>query len=632
MKLQVFNGGLVNSKQPQFLALNEAVVYQNIDNVKGSLYPAKGPATTGVAGNNYNWWSTALNKWFSSTTFTSYAEIGNEVFGANGSTSFRADSLGTYQIGITPPSDTDFSVSTGNATPVSDANFIRVSSGSPTALPLKTTYYIMATVADGFYSQWRYVIVPGDFSKPVTSELYEGEYTPIPADDTGSSTKRMVVNLNTTMTTPVHVFRYYNGAFRFLTELTASTSPFLDHTHALSGYSPVGDDMGQVFGTVQYTYTFYNPATGRESGPAIPSPPRDTLGYGAMILENMQVSSDPTVSHKRIYRVGNNLTRFSLVATIPNATTTYLDTVGDGQIPGTLLPTETWLPAPAGLNNLVTSNAMLFGSVGSKVVYSMIGEPESWPAFNFITFETTVTALAVVHYGIIVTTASKTFLITGTGPESLAVFPLSADQGCVHMNSMQTFKGAAIWVSKTGICMSSGNDVQIISKEKLGTLAITPVSSAFAGEVYYVATSGIIYAYDFGFGGIFKTYTVSAMSQYLTKKDDWLYMFKASLIRQAFVGNSMSMNYVSPIFSEGAFTENKIYKKIYIYAKGDIIIDIYINGENVLTKTLTGEKSHVALVPAGNMRGAYIQFEINGTGEVLEIEYEAGRNAPDGQQ
>jgi hypothetical protein len=83
------------------------------------------------------------------------------------------------------------------------------------------------------------------------------------------------------------------------------------------------------------------------------------------------------------------------------------------------------------------------------------------------------------------------------------------------------------------------------------------------------------------------------------------------------------MTYLSPRFVEGAITQIKIYKKIYIRSKGDIILDVIIDDIVASTLTLNSEDTHQLLVPHEKHRGYSIQFNITGTGIVQEIEYTA---------
>ena len=82
-----------------------------------------------------------------------------------------------------------------------------------------------------------------------------------------------------------------------------------------------------------------------------------------------------------------------------------------------------------------------------------------------------------------------------------------------------------------------------------------------------------------------------------------------------------TFKYKSPRFIEGSFTENKTYKKVYIRSEGDIILDIIINDEVVANFNLQGKETHQLQVPQQAQRGYSIQFNIEGTGTVHEIEY-----------
>ncbi|RKY53162.1 MAG: hypothetical protein DRP93_07025 [Candidatus Neomarinimicrobiota bacterium] len=336
------------------------------------------------------------------------------------------------------------------------------------------------------------------------------------------------------------------------------------------------------------------------------------------------MSSDPQVDKKRLYRIGGSLTTQTLVVELDNAVTSYDDVTKDTGVIGTLLEDLDALPAPNDLAYLTEAYAMLFAAQGSKLRFTPIGKPDSWPELYYLQFTSDITGIAEVANGLLVFTKFKTHLVTGTGPLSLSQQPLSNDQGCLAFESVQTISGSALWVSSDGICISSGSQVIVASKDSLGKQSLDVTDSIVYDEAYYALDSfGTMLVYDFAYGKVYKRLKLGNES--LAIANDVLYGWTSGELYTLFASaNSVSMTYISPRCIEGSGTEQKTYKNVRIYHKGDIIIKIFIDDAEVVTKTLTGEDSTTIKVPQSEQRGFFIQFTVTGTGEVYEIEYIAG--------
>ena len=376
---------------------------------------------------------------------------------------------------------------------------------------------------------------------------------------------------------------------------------------------------GNLNGTYQYVVTHYNSSDGSESGPSPLSTELITTDDNIQIT-NLPQPSDVQVDKIRIYRVGGNRTVLSLVTQVDVGVTSFLDDIADEDIEGTALASGAYLPAPAELRYLTQTYGMLFATLGNQLRYTPIGVPDAWPALFFINYESELTGLAVVANGLLVFTRTRTYLVTGTSPGTLSSRPLDLTQGCVSHDSVRSARNAALWASTDGLCTSSGGLVQLLSKEKLGNINLTAVSSVIFDEAYYLLQEdGTVFVYDYGYGGIFKFLRIDIDS--LVVGDDRLYGHKDGFLLQLFAGDSFeTMRYRSARFFDGLATNNKAYKRVNIYSKGDIIIKILIDDEVVQTRILTGTGSFDISVPETKKRGFFMQFDIEGTGEVYEID------------
>lgn len=382
---------------------------------------------------------------------------------------------------------------------------------------------------------------------------------------------------------------------------------------------------GDLDGTYSYVLTFYDSTAGIESGPSPVSEDFVVTSPGRVDFAALPVSADPTADKKRLYRIGGTLTAFTLVTELPNATVAYSDTQSDVAIVGEILTTQSDLPAPSTLTHLAQYNGMLFGANGYELNFTPVGAPTAWPAAFGIRYPSRVVGSAATPNGLVVLTVDKTYLITGTDPSNLRSRTLDERLGCVSMESIQEFGPTAVWVSRAGICASGGGQVEILSLDLLGEREYSPVSSAVTNRRYFFTdASGITVCMDARFKLCFyelefnvRTLASAGLDLYGWSPDGFYKLM-------ADPNELMPFSYKSPRFVEGASSNLKSYKKIYIYAKGDIIINVYINDSLVLTKVLVGEKSHEFQVPAEKQRGYFIQFELSGKGEVYELEYVAG--------
>ena len=391
------------------------------------------------------------------------------------------------------------------------------------------------------------------------------------------------------------------------------------------------DGSGILTGTYSYCYTYYNSVDGTESQPSTYS--SNIVASSNTISIAYTASSDTQVDTIRIYRLGGNLTKMTLVVEVSNSTSSYADNIGDLNVNGYVLDSFNYAPAPTGLSYLTESNAMFFGTIGSKLYYSAVGYVNYWSAFNFIEFNDTLTGIGAVGNGLLVFTKSRTYIVSGTSPSTLSRYLLSAGQGCIAHKSIAFARNTLVWVSKEGICASSGGLITIVSRLKLATLNISSINDAEVCDgVYYVAYNGAILAYDTRFaissrvtsqneGEVFKiiNQNVDSFSN-LLHNDTLYYSLNGRLYSLLTSSTPMVLTYKSPRISDGQISNLKNYKTVYVRCFGSLIIKIYIGGILVATRSIDENTSEI-LIPSESRLGYYIEFEITGTGELLELQY-----------
>jgi len=636
MKIQKFDGGLSTRLAPQMLNLNEGRVYENIDNEVGILAPVKSKTETSIEVQRFATFYNAAQQWVSSNTFTDYVEFQKILYSTDRvGRPQKYDGTNRNNLGISAPTVAPTVTTSSSVDTPTEADLIAGNAGD---LPSTTHYYILVNDDGTFLSgPLRTSIDLVNNRINLDNEDFEQRFGRIEPGiiqyvNTSNNLTRSVEIQNVKGITygvnGVKVYRLYAGTYRLVGTLANAGATLNDTTYDISGNDAFDEvEVAPLSGTLQYVYTFVNSTDGTESIPSPVSVEQTVLS--SVNLTTIQVSPDPQVDKKRIYRLGGNIATFSLVAEIDNSTTTYLDETPDTEIIGTVLTSISNTAAPAGLAFLREAYAMLFGAEDTKLRFTPIGEPDYWPELFFIQFSTPITGIAPVTNGVLVFTQFNTHLITGTGPSSLARYLISKDQGCIDASSIQIIGGSAIWASTDGLCTSNGSSaVQVLTKDKLGKIALNPVDSAVHDEVYYLLeNNGSILALDYRYGKVLKRLVLDINS--LAVGNDILYGHLNGRLHSLFSSSIVEeFKYTSPTFIEGKKTEEKQYKKVYIYSKGDIIINIYIDNVLVTSRTLETENGHVIQVPQDRQRGHFIQFEITGTGEVDEIEYiVAGRKS-----
>lgn len=639
MKLQQFNGGLSTRLRPHMINTNEAEVYTNIDNEVGTLAPVKSKVESKLEVEQYNYLYIAFKEWLTHVIPRSYVEYQKKLYWSDGENKpQKYDGTNQYNLGINAPIISPTVVQGSDVQAVESVDMTPGFSGD---LPSTSHKYILVN-DNGTY-----------FSAPLKLDVnlsslntvidwededygdwydYQSEWWNRPWFNYSVTATRNVVIQNiiglTFGVNGVKVYRQYGTQYYLVGSLANAAAVLDDSVYDISA-NAVFDTaaISPLLGTLQYVYTFYNSADGTESVQSPASPEQQVNEQ--VTLSDMEVSLDPQVDKKRIYRIGGNLASYGLVAEVDNADTTYVDNTKDTLIIGTILTSQDHVAAPDGMKHLTEAYAMMFGSEDNKLRFSKIGEPNYWPEAFYLLFNDTITGIAPVANGVIVFTKLRSYIVTGTGPSSLSQHVLSGDQGCISEESIQLISDSAVWVSTDGVCVSTGSKVDVVTKMKLGKLAVSPVDSAIHDEVYYVLEDDrTMLAVDFRYDLVMKTLKVEVDS--LTVADDRLFGHYAGTMFALFESDdNESFEYHSPKFIEGKATEEKTYKKVYIYSKGDIIITILIDDKEVMTKELSTEGSHQLQVPQSLQRGHRIQFVVSGTGEVTEIEYVVGNRQND---
>lgn len=378
---------------------------------------------------------------------------------------------------------------------------------------------------------------------------------------------------------------------------------------------------GKLTGTLQYVYTYYNIIDGTESQPSPISP--ELVADKSSVSLTLVHSTDPQVSHIKIYRIGGSFTKFIEVKEVTNIQGTQTDNLEDSKVFGKSLSSKTNGKPIVGLKYLVQSRQTFFAAKDAKLYFTRdIGNPNYWPETSYIDFKENITGLAVVNQGLLVFTKYETHIVIGSNSSTFVTHLISRTQGCLSNASIVNSSSSVIFISNDGICLTSGSSITVLSKHKLGKQLFEVTSAVLLDEVYYAQLKNrSIIAYEMRYNkNIILNYYF--LSSWLVVIDDKLYGETGQELVELFTGPQIGSHYKTGKFTDGSSSQLKSYSDIYVSAVGRHDMTVYIDGLEVLEVRILGEvKPEKFSVPMSKRRGTSIQFELKGTGTIREIEY-----------
>lgn len=212
---------------------------------------------------------------------------------------------------------------------------------------------------------------------------------------------------------------------------------------------------GALSPTVGYTYVYVykNSSTGHISTASPVSASTGPQTSKQFLIEGTD-TSDTQVDKVEIYRTkdGGSL-HFFLTEIAEAPSWSFVDTIADSALNTGLVAPQGNAndPPPAGLENITFWQGLMWGSVDGKVFYGggaavTNGIPEeAWPPLRFFLFPARITALIPSRGGLLVFTASDTFIIRGMDSISFFAEVWRARLGVLNSSAV-TFDGDTMYV------------------------------------------------------------------------------------------------------------------------------------------------------------------------------------------
>lgn len=218
-----------------------------------------------------------------------------------------------------------------------------------------------------------------------------------------------------------------------------------------------GSGSGTAF-TRSYVYTYISQfgALQEESGPSpastITLQPGNTVTVSAF-------SAAPTTNYNitqiNIYRTetpASGIAQYQLVATIPVAQTSYIDSISSANISTTVLPSLTWVPPPSNMIGLINIGyGMLAGFVGNTLYICVPYFPHAWPVQNTLTFPANIIGLGMMGTSLVVCTDQTPWIVSGTSPTNMTQQKIEIREPCVSKRSVTSTLTGVMYASPNGL-------------------------------------------------------------------------------------------------------------------------------------------------------------------------------------
>lgn len=247
---------------------------------------------------------------------------------------------------------------------------------------------------------------------------------------------------------------------------------------------------------------------GEESAP---SPVSDMLEVDAndvLVIPVPVATAGRGVNRWRLYRSnsGNDTTAFQFVAENLLTTPNYTDSQKSAELKEAL-PTTTWLQPPAQLRGLVgMPNGIMAGFYDNVLCFCEPYAPYAWPVQYQLTTKSPIVGLAAFGQTLFVGTRGLPYLVSGSDSASMSAQELPGSQACASAASMAAVENGVLYASPDGICLGSGNGVELVTQHlftRADWQALVPASMVGAyhdGAYYFFYNTGTrsgCYALDF---------------------------------------------------------------------------------------------------------------------------------------
>jgi len=230
----------------------------------------------------------------------------------------------------------------------------------------------------------------------------------------------------------------------------------------------VDGGVGNLNGAYTWKYTYVTPTVESNGSPVTGSL---SLTNRQASLTGITVSSNPSVTKRRIYRTLASGSDWKFVGDITNnVDTTFTDNVADASL-GADIPIDKDPPPITKYIEHFKNRLWLAGQTTNprRLFFSEFFEPEAWPATFFVDIPMTpgdeITGLKVLGDVLIVYGHNTPFLVIGETPFDFTVKRSFAQTGTESDRTIQVVENAHLYLSRFGVYAFDGAVSRLISDD-----------------------------------------------------------------------------------------------------------------------------------------------------------------------
>jgi len=388
-------------------------------------------------------------------------------------------------------------------------------------------------------------------------------------------------------------------------------------------------DEGEYYYDADFTYayyyyavTYYDSVTGDESAPLL----SDVFGAIRKTRVVNITGIDTTKDKIRIYRVGNYITKFSLVVELDANTTdiTYNDSKPDTAV-NELLQTSDSYTLETGATNLVKHQGRFYVSVGSRLRFSVTGQPGVWKNLDFIDMEDDIVGLASLGGALVIFLRYQVHILAGSDINTFVLMVLISDAGCVDTNTIGVFRSFVVFMTDYGLCITDGSVIKYVTRftYKFDT-ALEYISCATTSDRYFLlAKNKFLFEMDFRHEApILLMYdNVIGVSSINTFEGE-LYGCTSSIVKFFSSEILLKLAYTSKDIVGENYDKKIEIEKISYTNKGDFLFYINVNND-IITKENNDNDINIFdnFVEVSRNETLRVSTRVVGKGEIFSINF-----------
>lgn len=381
-----------------------------------------------------------------------------------------------------------------------------------------------------------------------------------------------------------------------------------------AGTTPVSRFYREVF-VSQWSTGLREPSAPGPASAMITASPGQTI---TVTLESTIPTGPVIITHRQIYRTDSGLTGgFRFVTELPIGATTWVDNKTDDEL-GEVLESDTWLPPPNDLQNLVAlPNGIMAGTNGFDVMLTEPYRPYAWS--TRVPIGEAPVGLGVTGGSLIALTKGKPYLMAGSDPASFIPQDLAVAQACLSRRGIVDMRYA--------LCYPGADGLIPVTPEGQATIATEGILTgdqwrALGVTSMHACRDGTRYVGFFDAGGGFELdprdpqrtfvrHDIAVRATYVEPSTNQVYIVDTSnQVRRWRAGASRPYQWRSKVFE----TPHKTcFRFCQVSVSGTVTVRVIADGVLRLERDVTSQD--VFALPGG-FKARRWQIELAGTGVV----------------